>query len=90
MRIIRPIILGVIEPMLPKPVDMLTNPTDQPASFGPCGQTIDNIKSNVINSIAHTYWLFVNYLHRLSNKDYLILIIKDEDLCLGAIGQLTC
>ncbi len=73
-----------------KPMDMLTNPTDQPASFGPCGQTVDNIKNNVINSIAHTCWLFVNNLHRLNNNNYLILTIKNEELCLGAIGQLTC
>ena len=34
------------------PIDVWTNPTDQPKSFGTCGQHIDNIKSNVINKLS--------------------------------------
>lgn len=34
------------------PIDVWTNPTDQPKSFGTCGQHIDNIKSNVINMLS--------------------------------------
>ena len=50
------------------PVDVWTNPSDQPESYGTYEQNVDNEKSNVINIIAHTLWLFAHDIHRHNNK----------------------
>jgi hypothetical protein len=50
------------------PGDVWTNPSDQPESYGTCGQNIDNIKSDVTNILVHTLWLFAHHIPRHNNK----------------------
>lgn len=72
------------------PVDVWTNPADHSESFGPYGQNDDNIRSNVINIIAHTLWLFAHDIHRHSNRYKNIFSKKNGEFDWGIIGQLTC